>query len=212
MSQTTKVTEIPKWDGKEQTFDLFKSKVESTAALRGIGDALIETKMRDLPTLQQYTSLDEATNATRIQLYKNNQEMMAIMTLGQNSDHGMAAINKTKSADHPQGIAWKAWKNLKEANQPSDTAAEIALENELEGVKMINAKDYYKECISVTSKYTVQVDDKQHLKIMAKKATNTTICKMILDELIKATPNFEECCDEISKVQRLQKTKTNGEW
>lgn len=208
--QTTKVTEIPKWDGRSETFGMYRSKLESCAALRGISDSLIEAKMQRLPTVTEYGSLDENTNAGKIKLYKWNQEILAIITLGQGSDHAMASIDKTKTDDHPQGIGWQAWKNMIESNQPSDTAAEIAIENDLESVKLNNANDYYKDCTAVASQYTVKVDDKTMLKNMAKKANNSVHCKMILDELKKSTPSFEDCCNEISKVQRLQKTKSNG--
>ena len=167
----------------------------------------------DLPTRNEYESLDEnnATDKILIRKYKMNQEMLAIIVLGQSTDHAMVSIDKTKDeSNFPQGIAYMAWDDLVGSNRPSDMAAEIAIESELEDVKLNNAKEYYKECTSVASKSKVRVSDKTQLKIMAKKANNSTYCKIILDELEEASPNFEDCCDEISKVQRLQKTKSNG--
>jgi hypothetical protein len=45
---------------------------------------------------------------------------------------------------------------------------------------------------------------------MSKRVKDATYSKMILDELKKMNPNFEDLCTEITTVQRLQKSTPSG--
>ena len=50
--------------------------------------------MENFPTRTKYAALDKADDANKpvIDLYKANKKIVAIMTLGQMSDHGLAVI------------------------------------------------------------------------------------------------------------------------
>jgi hypothetical protein len=94
------------------------------------------------------TDLDEKRKR---KLYLANKHILAIMTLGMTSSHGLAVIQKTVSTDFPQGKAYRVIEILKQKCKPSGVSAEIELDQELEKVKFNNAINYYNDIIAVTA-------------------------------------------------------------
>mmetsp|Transcript_8277 Transcript_8277/g.14995 ORF Transcript_8277/g.14995 Transcript_8277/m.14995 type:complete len:89 (+) Transcript_8277:239-505(+) len=86
-----------------------------------------ETDMVNCPTKSEYAVLDLtiADGKARAKLYKQNKRICAIMVLGQGSDHSLAGIKKTKTTDHPHGMAWKTVAAMKKNNKPKDAGAGI---------------------------------------------------------------------------------------
>lgn len=207
-------TKIPSWNGSPETAGIYCEKLIATVEVKGYGDALDESKMQGLPTKTEYDTLDATNDATEIAKFEMNKKVMAMIVLGQESAQGMAAINKTKTVGtggHIYGVAHKVVSSIKSKYVPSDSSAEIDLENELEKIKFrSSANTYYIEAINVSSRYSVMKSDKEMIKIMSKKVRNSTYSKMILDELKKTNPNFETLCEEITTVQRLQKSTPSG--
>ena len=79
------------------------------------GDAIDRVAMCNCPTKAEYDAL-ETTYASVIQkamLYLQNKRAYAIMVLGQTSDHGLAIITKTKTVDHPHGLAYEFIETMK---------------------------------------------------------------------------------------------------
>ena len=52
-------------------------------------------------------------------------------------------IQKTKTPDHPHGLAWKIVEAMKKKNKPKDTSAKIEMDGELEKISFGTAQDYY---------------------------------------------------------------------
>lgn len=83
------MSSVPKWDGKAESCARYLDQIEALAEYQECGDATDESEMAACPTKAAYTALDKtlATDADAITLYKANKKFMAIMTLGQGSDH-----------------------------------------------------------------------------------------------------------------------------
>ena len=60
------------------------------------------------PTKAEFDELGatDPNDIAKAKLYKANKKICAIITLGQKTNHGLAVINKTKSDDFPQGLAY----------------------------------------------------------------------------------------------------------
>ena len=69
-----------------------------------------ESAMEKFPTKTEYAALDKADDPNKpvIDLYEATKNMVAIVTLGQGSDHGLVVIKKTNSPDHPIGLIYKS--------------------------------------------------------------------------------------------------------
>ena len=52
-------------------------------------------------------------------------KLMATLVMGQDSDHDMAMIEKTKSVDFLSGIAWMVLAAMRKKCKPSNATAEI---------------------------------------------------------------------------------------
>ena len=95
-------------------------------------------------------------------------------------------------------------------NKPSDASAEIEMDAELEKIKFSNVNEYYNDVVAVQARFEVTKTEMDLVKVMAKKVTNETYAKMIVDHLDAhaTTPcDLEDLCDKISKIQRLTKAK-----
>ena len=72
---------------------------------------------------------------------------------------------------------------LKAKNKPNNVTAKIKLKKELKRVQFWNAKDYYKDIISVTARFNVSVSETELIKIMTKKITSATFATSIINHL-----------------------------
>jgi hypothetical protein len=73
------------------------AKIRALAEYYGCGDALDETGMTNHPNKMEFKSLMTSSTQTddekkNIHLYKRNKHLCAIISLGQDSDHGLAAV------------------------------------------------------------------------------------------------------------------------
>ena len=98
---------VPKWDRKVDTCSRYLSQIEALAKFYDCSNAMEAFIMATCPTKSEFEMIDLATNdaikkALR-KIYNANKRMMAIMTLGMESSHGLMVIQKTKSPDFPQG-------------------------------------------------------------------------------------------------------------
>ena len=213
MESTKSGVSIPKWNGKQETFARYAAKVHALAVYYECGDAFEETAATKLVTKAQYDAIADKTTGTGKQqadLYNANKRMCALIVLGQDSDHGLATIQKTTTKDHPHGNASKFLQLCAHKNKPDDATAEIEMDANLERIQFSNANDYYNDVVSVQAKYNVEKTEIELIKLMAKKVTNETYAKMIVDHLDghSSTPcDLEVICSKINKIQRLTKAK-----
>ena len=120
-------------------------------------------------------------------------------------------INKTKSDDFPQGLAYRVIKMLKAKNKPNDVMAEIKPRKDLDKINFKNADDYYNEVVSVMARYDIKMNDIELIKIMANKVTSATYVTKVMDHLQSSSANnLEKLCSDISKIQCLTKTGSEG--
>jgi hypothetical protein len=208
-SESKSISTVPKWDGKVESCAMYLAQISALAEYHDCGDAMDGMMMVDCPTKSEFDALQPTTTdpdeKRRRKLYLANKRILAIMTLGMTSSHGLAVIQKTASADFPQGKAYRVVEILKQKCKPSDVSAEIELDQELEKVKFGNAIDFYNDIIGVTARYEVTKSDIELIKIMAKKCKNPLYANMILQHLAGTAHDFEAICETIGKVQRLAK-------
>ena len=207
---TTKLESVAKWDGKQETYSVYNEQARASCEYQGLGDALDVTMMGNLVTKAEYDLLDKSdtTNADLIKLYNVNKKVMAMLTLGNSSTAALATIKKTKTKDHPYGVATEVFASWDRKFMPGDSAAELQQDNDIANIRFTAANVYYDEVINAVSQYSVPTSDTQLIKHLAKRINNSMFTKMILDELSKADVDhdFEELCSAIAKIQRLQKT------
>lgn len=205
------ISSIPKWDGDASTYSRWQAKTEACAEMWDCADAFDKVAMRNCPTKAEFDALDRNTDDGKklAKLYQANKRMCAVMVLGQDSEHGLAAIQKTKSDDHPHGLAWKVKETMMAKHKPKDASAEIQLDAELNAIPFKEAQTYYNDTAAVLAKYNVQKSETEVIKVMAKKVQNSTFAKTIIEHLNSADDdNLEELCNEIGAVQRL--TRATG--
>ncbi len=110
MSTEKGLSTVPSWDGKTTTAGMYISKVEAMMEYHGNGDAMDKTAMANCPTKSEYANLKTSSDdgdKKKVKLYEQNKKACGIMVMvmGQKTDHGLAMIEKTKTDDHPHGIA-----------------------------------------------------------------------------------------------------------
>ena len=121
MESTKSGVSIPKWNGKQETFAWYAAKLHALAVYYKCGDAFEEAVMAKLVTRSQYDSIINKTMGARKQaadLYNANKQMCALIVLGQDSDHGLAMMNKTTLTNHPHGNAFQFLKLCAHKNRP----------------------------------------------------------------------------------------------
>ena len=106
-----KMSSIPQWDGTEKACSRYLSKIKAMLQYQDGGDACDKLEMTACPTKAEYVLFDklsvDVVVAAKVKLWKNNAKLMATIVMGQQSDHGMAMVEKTKSTDFLSEKAWK---------------------------------------------------------------------------------------------------------
>ena len=127
--------------------------------------------------------------------------------MGQDSDHGLAAIERTVDNSNPHGLAFKFVKILSIKHKPCDASAEIALSAELRSLQFKMANDYYNDVVSVLARYNLKMSETDLIKFLAERIKDNSYAKMIIDHLKqpKINHSLEELCTEIAEVQWLSK-------
>ena len=103
MSDSDKQIRAPTWDGTDNRSGQYLAKTKALAVYYGYGDTMMAATMKDLPTQLEYTIIPVGTTDTdekaKRKLYDDNKRMAAIIVLGQQSDHGLAMMESTVTAD-----------------------------------------------------------------------------------------------------------------
>ena len=124
-----------------------------------------DTEMKKCPDVSDFKTLLAKTTPTesegkQIEVLKQNKRMCAIITLGQESNHGMAVIKRTvETGVHPHGSACKFVSMLEEKHKPCDASAKIALTAELGAIPFKAASDRYDGVASVLARYDLSVSE-----------------------------------------------------
>ena len=102
--------------------------------------------------------------------------MCAIITLGQESNHGMAVIKRTvEKGVHPHGLAFKFVSMLKEKHKLCDASAKITLTAELRAIPFKMASDYYNDVVSVLARYDLLVSETESIQFLAERVKTDTL-------------------------------------
>ena len=210
LNLSTKVA-CPTWNGERDSYSTYIFKLKAVALSSECSDVSNARKMATLITQTEYDALDKSSTdpvvREKIKLWKANEMMAGYFTLGQESQHGINAIQTTQNDDYPMGLVYLAIEKLDKKFNPKDTTAKVLMKTAVEAIQLKNADDYYSDVIAVMSQYDLKLTDKECLEIMITKTGNTTFVKEIRDELKKTNPSFEDTCNEISTLQNLTKLK-----
>jgi hypothetical protein len=93
---------------------------------------------------------------------------------------------------------------------PSDASTVIELEVELDKLQLKCAKHFYNEVLRVMNKYEVTKSDGKFCMLMACKNQEALYAWLILEELKSTSPDFDRLCNNVTKIQRLTLSRTNG--
>jgi hypothetical protein len=77
----------------------------------------------------------------------------------------------------------------------------IELEIELERLQLKGVRDFYNDEVGILDKYEVTKTDHELCMLMACKNNATSYARLILDELKSNSPNFDDLCNSVSKIQ-----------
>ena len=159
----TNVASIPTWDGAEATCPSYIAKIEALAIYQQCKDALDENEMGNCPTKLAYNGINKVTTDNdkkrMLSLYMQNAKRVTTIVLGQAINHGLTVVQKTKTTDNPSGFAWKSIDAMKKKSKPSNTTAEVTLNEDLDNIKFTSAKKYYNDVIAVTARYDVPASE-----------------------------------------------------
>ena len=111
LSGESKRIQVPMWDKKQKSCNMYLSKIRAIADYHDCSNALDEVEMRDLISETEYKTLKGQANTNddekkKMKLYTDNNRMCTYITLGQQSDHGLGIVTKTKTKDNPCGNAY----------------------------------------------------------------------------------------------------------
>ena len=97
---------------------MYLAQISALAEYHDCGDAMDLTAMADCPTKSEFDALQPITTdpdeKRKRKLYLANKRILAIMTLGMTSSHGLAMIQKTVSTGFLQGKAYRVIEILKQ--------------------------------------------------------------------------------------------------
>ena len=98
----TKISQ-PKWDLKRETSEVYDWQFQNFAAL-----SLESSLMANCPTKSKYSVLDKTwtypSNVSKIMLYRDKEKLCGMLVYGNNNPVRKAALQATRSADHPLGV------------------------------------------------------------------------------------------------------------
>ena len=155
-SESKSILTVPKWDGKMEYCAMYLVQISTLAEYHDCGDAMDAVKT-DCPTKFEFEALlpttTDASEKCKRKLYLAKKHILAIMTLGMSSSHGLAVIQNY----FPQEKAYRVAEILKQKCKPSNVSAEIELDQEIKKVKFNNAIDYYNNIIGVMAQFEVTV-------------------------------------------------------
>ena len=137
MSSDAKSISAPKWDGKQASAGRYMAQVEATAIYYDFGNAIDSTSV--IPMKGKYDLAVGETNTAEKKtrkLFEENRRICAMVVLGQQTDHWLALLMKTKNSDYSHGKAQLFLSQMRTRYTPNDTAAEMELDNALERVGM----------------------------------------------------------------------------
>jgi hypothetical protein len=123
MSDNSKNITVAKWDGKVETCLRYLAKIRALAEYYCCGDALDKMEMTNFLNKTEFKSLVASSMRTddkrkKIHLYKQNKSLCAIITLGKDGDHSLAAIWRTVVKDmHSQSLAYRFMNTLEEKHR-----------------------------------------------------------------------------------------------
>ena len=179
-----KLSSIPQGDGTEKACLRYLSKIKAMSQYQDGGDACDKLKMRACPTKAEYEALVQASTVVdviaKIKLWKSNAKLMATIVMGQQSNHGMAMVEKTKSADLPSGQAWKVLEAMQKKCKQSNATSEIQMEQDVDNLRFGSARQFYNGVIGVTAQYNVTMTVTMLIKKMAKKVIDPVCVRSML--------------------------------
>jgi len=122
---------LPKFSGKLEDYVLWIQRWWAFATFKGFETALKEGTC-NLPSRADAT-LDKNNPSEKVQIegLARNDKALLYLTMAFDSTVLMSKINKTKSAEFLNGIAWKVMVQLKRENQPEDTTALAECRNDM---------------------------------------------------------------------------------
>ena len=135
---------IPQWDGTEKACPRYLSKIKAMFQYQDGGDACNESKMKaDCPTKVQYDALllasTDVNKIKKMKLWKSNVKLMVTIVMEQESNHGIAMVERTKSVGFPSGQAWQVMEAMRKKCKPSNATAEIQMKQEVDNLKFGSA-------------------------------------------------------------------------
>jgi len=128
---------VPKFEGKDDEFQVYWMRLRAHAAMAGFSQAINRTQDPDLPAAETDV-IDETTDIGKKQMKAKKANLLAMATLT-TSFRTQALIGlcyKAMTSEWPGGLAWKVVDGLFEKYAPKDLISKVELRRELAAVKM----------------------------------------------------------------------------
>ena len=127
---TTKVTNLPTFDGTPEKFQQWWTKFEGYANLNGFAGALKIGGEEDLPE----TERGAETEKKKIRARKRNNKAVFALTMAFRKQKLQGMVHKSKTAEYPSGLAHLIVKQLKTKYMPTDEYSKVEKAKELAAV------------------------------------------------------------------------------
>ena len=157
----TKLTTLPKFNGKKEKFATFIVKFESYAYLNGFRKYLYEStaklpdKEEDIDDLDSSTAADKA----KIKAIRGNAKAVHALSMAFGKQSLLSLVHKSKTEKWPSGVAYKIIEYLKTKYQPSDDYAMVEKQNDLNKLKMkkdADPSDLIEELHGIRNRYKTE--------------------------------------------------------
>jgi NurA-like 5'-3' nuclease len=135
-----KLLRLPLFDGKHEKFQVWWTQLEAYAGVFGFLAALKPGGEHTMPATDA-TVINKTTTSGKAEAAAKKQNAIAVANLAMSftMDGTMALIYKSKTANWPNGLAWKIAEALKKKYQPQDTMTRVEVRHQLD--KIIMKKD-----------------------------------------------------------------------
>ena len=133
---------IPSFDGNPERFQLWWTKFRAFGILSGFGDAIQERMDPNMPESSE-SSIDATREEGKKQRQAKHQNDMALLslTMAYSKEGIVGLINRSRTAEWPDGLAYLIVVGLMKKYRPLDTISKVKMQQKMSRITMQKGSD-----------------------------------------------------------------------
>ena len=174
MSELSKTVNVPSFSGENSEFDMFWTRFQAYASLKGFEDSVNPDQMDvELPAKYNVFDTDADKEKKEKLAVKKNSTAVAAYTLAFKTPALMNIVNEGKTADYPNGLAYLIARELRNQYKPQDRVTKVEAINALRAIKMKRSQrpdKFFNKLKTAKSKYVAEITDEMLINEVMVKA------------------------------------------